>query len=105
MNWDAATYPNLKRARKKLYEKWLIDGAVGTFEPVYRIKAQKFRAGQKYWDEHDFLVTNFDGLEILGIENEPFVIASGNLFMGKTFYIDFTEDFILFKPEASSGRY
>ena len=104
MNWDAATYPNLKRARKKLYEKWLIDGAVGTFEPVYRIKAQNFRAGQKYWDEHDFLVTNFDGLEILGIENEPFVIASGNLFMGKTFYIDFTEDFILFKPAASSQR-
>jgi len=99
MNWSVAVYPQLKRARRKLYETWLIEGALGTFDPMYKIKAQDFRSGQKYWDSKEFIVMNFDGLDILGVSEQPFLIAGSNLFSDQTFYMDFEDNIIRFKND------
>lgn len=101
MNWNATKFPQLRSARKRMYNNWVMEGAVGTFDPVYRIRAKNFRSGQKFWDEHEFVVMNLDSLEILGVKDEAFLIASSNLFAEQTFYIDFGEDFLSFKPADS----
>lgn len=104
MNWKGAQFPQLKRARKRLYDQWLQEGAVGSFEPSYSIRVKNLRSGQKFWDSSDFVVVNFDGLEILGIDDEPFLIAGAGLFAEQTFYLDFAQNVIRFKPERVSLR-
>ena len=104
MNWSVSKFPQLKRVRKKLYETWIVEGAVGTFDPLYRIKTRNIRSGQKFWDSTDFLVMDFDGLEILGIDNQPFLIAGSSMFSEQTFYLDFADNFMRFKPKQNSVR-
>ena len=104
MNWSISQYPQLKRARKKLYEKWVVEGAVGSFDPRYIVKTRNIRSGQKFWDESEFLVVDFDGLDILGVKEQPFLIAGSPLLAEQTFYIDFAENFMRFKPAKALQR-
>ncbi len=99
INWDSLHFPQLKAMRKRMREDWLIKGAIGEFDPVSQIKVENFRGGQKWWEERIFYVMNFDNLDILGIEQNPFVIAGGNLLAGNSFYLDFETQMLLIKPD------
>lgn len=104
MNWNTAKFPMLKRARTRLFEEWQLSGAIGEFEPVFKIRAKNFRSGQKYWDDEEFLVADLDGLEILGIASEPLLIAGSPLFAEQTFYMDFEKNILKFRSEKDEGR-
>lgn len=104
MNWSVSMFPQLRRARKKLREQWMIEGAVGTFDPQHLIATKNLRSGEKLWQRSEFLVMDFVGLDILGINDQPFLIAGAQLFADQTFYLDFTENVIRFKPPAQGGR-
>jgi len=98
MNWAAATFAQAKPIRKKLKEDWKLQGAVGTFRPIAKVKFDRIRSGQKFWRYKEFLIIDFESLDILGIEEEPFIIAGMNLLRDQAIFIDFENDFIAMKP-------
>ena len=98
VNWNSVHFPQLKSMRRRLREKWVIDGAVGEFDPVTVVNMQNFRSGQKRWDKREFYVMDFDNLGILGVESQPFIIAGANLFAGGSFYVDFETDQLIVRP-------
>lgn len=104
MNWNVEKFPQLRRARKRLREKWVIEGAVGSFDPHYMITTKNMRSGQKYWDDSQFIVMDFQGLDILGVTDKPFLIAGSALLSKETYYVDFAEDVIKFKPGLKDRR-
>ena len=103
MTWGAANYAELRQARKRLWEKWVIEGSVGEFEPEFRILTKGFRSGQKFWDKTEFLVSDLDGLAILGFEEQPFLIAGSPLFLDQTFYLDFEKNILRFEDQRGKG--
>lgn len=102
LNWNTAKIPELRRLRKKLRSKWELEGAIGTFEPVSKVLVKRFRAGQYVWPEHNFIVLDFKTLNVLGIEDQPFIIAGADLFIDKSYLIDFELNAIRVKPEKTN---
>ena len=98
VNWNSVHFPQLKAMRRRLREKWVIDGAIGEFDPVTVVNMVNFRSGQKRWDRREFFVMDFDNLGILGVETQPFIIAGANLFAGGSFYVDFETDQLIVRP-------
>lgn len=104
MSWNVSKFPQLRRARKRLYDTWLIEGAVGEFEPDYAVSVKNMRSGQKFWEKSEFVVVDFKGLGILGLKDESFLIAGSALLVDETFYVDFAENLMRFKPERQTAR-
>lgn len=98
MNWVTSEYSVLNRAKRRLREEWEINGAIGTFDPVFKINAKNFRSGQKFWPLKEFIVMEFEGLDILGVKDQPFMIAGPDLLNGETFFLDFKNKSLRFKP-------
>jgi len=103
MNWAAANFSQVKTIRKKLKETWELQGAVGTFRPTAKVKLQRMRSGQKFWRHKEFLVMDFDSLGVLGIGEEPFIIAGMNLLQDQAIFMDFENNFIAMKPVKESS--
>jgi len=102
MNWPAASYSQIKHLRKKLREEWLLQGAVGIFRPTTKIRLEGIRGGQIFWTKKEFVVLDFESLDILGIENQPFIIAGMNLFANEALFIDFERNFLSLVPDRSN---
>ncbi len=100
INWNSLHFPQLRLIKKRLREKWVVAGAIGEFDPISKVTVEGFRVGQKWWDERLFVVMDFENLGILGVDENPFVIAGGNLFAGNSFYVDFQKDVLMVRPEA-----
>ena len=102
MNWNTQRFPRLRAVKKKLRKNWEIAGAVGTFEPVTKILSKNARAGQKFWGDNEFLVLDFESLNVLGIDGKPFVIAGMPMFADVPMLIDFQNDQAYFGPDGRS---
>ena len=100
MNWKAARYSQVRHLRKKMREAWELQGAVGIFNPTTTVKLGRIRSGQVFWEDKNFVVIDFTSLDVLGIEDKPFIIAGMNLFDGESFFVDFDRNFIAIIPEA-----
>jgi len=101
MNWTAANYPQVRRIRKKLREKWELQGAVGQFEPTTKVKLESLRSGQIFWKHKEFVILEFDSLNVLGVHQQPFIIAGMNLFGEDAIFIDFERNFLAIVPDKS----
>lgn len=99
ISWDSLHFPQLRSMKRRMREDWLIKGAVGEFDPVSQVNVENFRGGQKWWEHRVFYVMNFENLEILGVDQKPFVIAGGNLLAGNSFYLDFDQAQLFVRPE------
>ncbi len=99
ISWSAINHPQVKIQERRLKKNWELRGAIGTFDPKLKVRLKKFRSGQKFWEVHDFIILNFESLEILGIEKEPFMIAGAGMFSQTSFWLDLQDNKILFKPE------
>ena len=98
MNWNTDRFPQLRAARKQLRKDWELKGAVGTFQPVSKILSKNARAGQKFWNGNEFIVLDFESLDVLGIDGKPFVIAGIPMFSEEAVLIDFESDRLYFAP-------
>jgi len=98
VNWAVADVPQLRAARRRLFNEWQIQGAVGEFSPVARVYLSHVRAGQKTWKGEEFIVMDFDALNILGGANEQLMIVGMNLLKGHNFYIDFWANELAIMP-------
>jgi len=94
LNWAAASYVQFRAVRRKLRKAWELQGAVGVFRPRAHAKLGNIRSGQVFWDEKDFLVLDYESLEVLGFDDEPFIIAGMNLFANESIFIDFNRDIL-----------
>lgn len=101
MNWRVAKYPTVRQMRKRLRDSWILAGAVGEFNPRIRTRVDRFRAGQKFWQNKEFLVMDFDNLDILGIAEKPFIIAGVNLLTETSFILDFKHNVLALEPKKS----
>lgn len=99
MNWNSASYTQVKYIRRRLRKDWELQGASGTFEPVAKVKLKRVRSGQKFWENKDFIIMDFESLDILGAEDEPFIIVGMNLLAEETFVLDFENNILAIKPE------
>jgi len=99
LNWSAARFSQVKSIRRRLEKDWQMQGAVGVFKPQAKIRLEYFRGGQKFWADKDFIVMDFESLDILGVADQPFIIAGMNLLAGETIFIDFERNF----PAIVSG--
>jgi len=71
-----------------------MQGAVGVFKPRTKVRLESFRGGQKFWSNKDFIILDFESLDILGVADQPFIIAGMNLFAGEAIFIDFERNFL-----------
>lgn len=101
LNWEAANYSQLRQIRRKLRDAWELQGAVGLFKPTTRVKMERVRSGQVFWTNKEFVVIDFESLEVLGINDQPFMIAGMNLFADDTVFIDFNRDFLAIIPDET----
>jgi len=104
MNWNTKRFPRLRAVKKSLRKNWEIQGAVGTFKPVTKILSKNARAGQKFWGFHEFLVLDFESLDVLGIDGKPFVIAGMPMFSEGAVLMDFENDKLYFEPANNEAR-
>jgi len=104
MNWPAATYAQAKPIRKRLREQWELQGAVGVFRPTARVRMDRIRGGQIFWDDKEFIIMDFDSLDVLGIDNKPFIIAGMNLFSEETIFMDFERGFLTIVPKSAEQK-
>jgi len=104
INWTAIKHPLLSVSRKKLRDEWELGGAIGTFEPTLKVKLAGLRSGQKFWNNQGFLVLNFESLEVLGVKDDPFLIAGADMFTKSTFWLDLEAGEIAIKPNSEDHR-
>jgi len=104
MNWNTQRFPRLRAVKKRLRQNWEIQGAVGTFKPVTKILSKNARTGQKFWGDHEFLVLDFESLNVLGIDGKPFVIAGIPLFSEAAVLLDFENDKLYFAPDGNEPK-
>jgi len=100
MNWNTRRFPGLRAVERRLRKNWEISGAVGTFHPVTKIKSDSALSGEKIWGRHDFLVLNFESLDVLGIDGKPFVIAGMPMIDETGVLVDFENDRLYFAPDG-----
>lgn len=98
MNWPAASFSQAKAIRRRLRENWELQGAIGLFKPIAKLKIERLRGGQMFWEHKDFIVMDLESLNVLGIAEQPFMIAGMNLFREETFLIDFENNFVAIEP-------
>ena len=104
INWSAVKHPQVQAVRRSLKKKWEIGGAIGKFRPRSKINIGDIRSGQRFWPRQDFIVLNFDSLNVLGIEDQPFMIAGVDMIANRTFWLDLKAEEIVFKPDAADRR-
>jgi len=100
INWDAARHSQLKATKKRLKKEWQLQGAVGTFKPVSKVLMDRFRGGQKFWNNKEFIIMDLDNADIVVAPETPFAIAGMNLFWDETVLIDFQANYIALKPRT-----
>ena len=98
INWKAADFSQVRRLRQRLKESWVIQGSVGEFRPTSRVRISSLRAGQKFWSNEDFIITDFESLDVLGANTEPFLVVGMNLLGDRDIYIDFANKELRIKP-------
>ena len=101
INWEAIENSELKDIKRRLKLDWHAQGAVGTFSPTSKVSIDKFRGGQIYWDNKDFVVMELNDIEALGARRAGFAIAGMNLLWDETLLIDFNSNYIAMKPRLS----
>lgn len=98
MNWDTKRFPQLRERRRSMRREWKISGAVGSFKPVAKIIADRTRSGDRSWSNNEFVVRDFENLNVLGIDGNPFVIAGMPMLSTRPMVLDFENDRAYFAP-------
>lgn len=98
MNWNTDRFPQLRNARRRMLERWQVEGAIGEFKPIHRVNAYNIRMGQKFFERTQFVVLDFETLNVLGIDGRPFVIIGADSLKDERYLIDFEANRMSFAP-------
>ncbi len=106
INWVSVKGTNISKERRRLREKWIIQGSIGEFKPRVRIRLEQTVIGGVRLKNHEFIIMNFDNFPVNNYGKYPLVIAGIDLFEGRDFVLDFPEKnlYIARKPRNISVR-
>jgi len=99
INWHAATYVEARSIRSQLKWRWKVAGAIGEFKPVVRAHMDKLNSGSYEWENVNMIIKDTDSLDILGVSENPVVIAGIGLFDNRNVYLDFQNDILWLQNE------
>ena len=99
INWHAATYVEARSIRSQLKWRWKVAGAIGEFKPVVRAHMDKLTSGPYEWQDVNMIIKDTDSLDILGVSENPVVIAGIGLFDNRNVYLDFQNDTLWLQNE------
>ncbi len=102
MNWHAATFVAARSIRSQLKWRWKVSGAVGEFKPVVRANMSKLKAAAYEWQDINVIIKDTDSLDILGVSDQPVVIAGIGLFDNRNVYLDFQADKLWLQKKYSN---
>ena len=71
LNWASVKGTVIENYRRRLREKWVIEGAIGDFEPSSRVRVDKINIGGMKFTNRDLLVMDFSSLPINGTRKIP----------------------------------
>ncbi len=89
MSWNDLRHRKLKTLYKTLRQDWEIQGAVGSFRPIGKVRLDFIRAGDVTWEEKDIIFMELGSLDILGADDSSFLVAGFNLIDNDEVLIDF----------------
>lgn len=92
INWHSANFVQARAMRARLKWKWEVAGAVGKFEPTVRAEISSLKSGQHEWRAVNMIIKDTDSLKILGVDEQPFIIAGIGLLDNRDVYLDFEND-------------
>ena len=89
MNWHAANFVEASAMKARLKSRWKLEGAIGEFKPVIRATISMLEANQYVWENVIVVIKDTDSLNILGVEDQPLIVAGISLLDNRNVYIDF----------------
>lgn len=92
MNWHAATFVEARAVRAQLKSRWKVSGAVGEFKPSIRVHIHEIEASGYEWRDINMIIKDTDSLDIIGVSDNPIVIAGIGFFDNRNIFIDFEND-------------
>lgn len=100
LNWASVKGTVIEGNKRRLREKWVIEGAVGEFIPRSKIRVDKAEIGGVKFKNWDMLVMDFGALPINGHGKYPLVITGVDLMAGQDFVFDFKNKILLIRPKT-----
>lgn len=104
MNWNDIRHRKLKKLRRSLRKEWEIQGAVGSFRPVGKVRMNWVKAGEVVWADKDIIFMDLDSLDILGADESSFLVAGFNLLDNDEILIDFERNLLSVTIDSDRQR-
>ncbi len=104
INWMSVKGTTIAKERRRLREEWIIQGSIGAFKPLLRVRFEQTNIGGIKLKQHEFLVMNFDGFPVNNYGAYPLVIAGIDIFEGRDFTLDFAENHLYIAPRPRKLR-
>lgn len=101
LNWVSVKGTVVEGYKRRLREKWVVQGAVGEFKPRTRVRIDKVEIGGLKFTKRDFVVMDYGELPVNGHGKYPLVIAGVDLMAGQDFVFDFKSNYLLIKPKTT----
>jgi hypothetical protein len=101
INWHAVrSNPGLRALRARQRQQWVVEGAVGSFEPTARVNFRGARIGQSEFCLTDTLVTDLDPVDLIGERQVALLILGSNHLKRRSFALDVDRRAMWLLPEA-----
>ncbi len=104
ISWDIVEGTKLGKEKKRLREKWVIQGAIGEFKPALRFVMRNMIVGGLEFGKRDLVVLNFDQLPINGYGKYPLAVVGVDLFAGHDFILDLNKGDVLIDAKLKKFR-
>lgn len=109
INWSASkVFADFIVLRHRLLDAWTLQGANGEFKPEGQANIKNISGGEKFWPSLPFYIRDLDGLKILGVRDEPFIIMGQPFLKDTTYVLDFPRNAMWIKldqDEIKSDKY
>lgn len=100
INWMSVKGTSISKERRRLREKWVIQGSVGAFKPRMLVRLEKTYIGGIRLRQHEFLVMDFEKFPVNNYGAYPLVIAGIDIFEGRDFTLDFDNKYLYIAPKS-----
>jgi hypothetical protein len=98
MNWTLGnSNRNLRVERRRLRENWVLQGAVGRFEPTILARVSRLMIAGEEWEDALFVVTDLSAFE--GGESQPLLLLGANYLSERAFVFDPAGKVLYVKPK------
>ena len=99
ISWNSVEGSELGKEKERLRDEWMVQGAVGDFEPRMAVRLDEINIGGIRLLNHELLLMSFPELQVNGKGQYPLIIAGIDLMGGRDFVFDFKNDVLYVEPD------